>query len=146
MIHMIHTIHTHERMQQSKEREREDASPSLARMPSHSRASRFVKVACAAPRSVGNPTSRGREEEEEEPTMLVFEDLVAAGFEVRSYKDAISVEDAAAVSSALADLHAAFWTIRERLSSNKTEDMRKTGRTNISCMGRGYTRRICGKY
>jgi hypothetical protein len=47
--------------------------------------------------------------------MLVFEDLVAAGFEVRSYKEAISVEDAVAVSGALADLHAALWRIRERL-------------------------------
>lgn len=53
--------------------------------------------------------------EEDKPTMLVFEDLVAAGFEVRSYKEAISVEDAVAVSGALADLHAALWRIRERL-------------------------------
>jgi len=46
--------------------------------------------------------------EADKPTMLVFEDLVVAGFEVRSYKEAISVEDAVAVSGALADLHAAL--------------------------------------
>ena len=59
--------------------------------------------------------------------MLVFEDLVAAGFEVRSYKEAISVEDAVTVSGALADLHAALWRIRERLgfgdSAGKYEKM-----------------------
>ena len=63
------------------------------------------------------------EEEESKPTFLVMEDLVAAGFEIRSYKDPISDEDAVAVASALADFHGALWRIKDRLGIRVVESV-----------------------
>jgi len=55
------------------------------------------------------------EGEEDKPSILVMEDLVASGIEIRSYKDAISDEDAVAVYNALGDLHDTLWRIRNKL-------------------------------
>ena len=63
------------------------------------------------------------EEEESKPTLLVMEDLVAASFEIRSYKDPISDEDAVAVASALADFHGALWRIKDRLGIRVVESV-----------------------
>ena len=55
------------------------------------------------------------EEEEKKPTMLILEDLTAAGFETRKYTEALPLEDALAVAAALADFHAVLWRIQDRL-------------------------------
>lgn len=61
--------------------------------------------------------------EEEKPTMLVLEDLNAAGFEAHHYWNALPREDVEAVVLALADLHAAMWRIHERLDIAFAEDI-----------------------
>jgi hypothetical protein len=60
----------------------------------------------------GSPTY---EREEDKLTVLVTEDLVAAGFETAEYLFGINDECAEALALALADFHAACWQIRDRL-------------------------------
>jgi hypothetical protein len=55
--------------------------------------------------------------EEEKPSALVLEDLIAAGFEARHYWNPLSYDDAVAVALALGDFHAAMWRIHERLDA-----------------------------
>jgi hypothetical protein len=60
------------------------------------------------------PTTR--EAQEAAPTVLVLEDLTAAGFTPRDYITILTAGDLNVVVDALADLHVALWHIRDRLS------------------------------
>lgn len=62
-----------------------------------------------------------RQEEEAQPKFLVFEDLAAAGFKTQHYTETLSVDDAVAVSGALADFHAALWRIRHRIEQSTAD-------------------------
>jgi len=54
------------------------------------------------------------ENEEAKPSILVYEDLIAAGFETQTPVKFISIDDGVAVVCALADLQAGLWQIWSR--------------------------------
>lgn len=53
--------------------------------------------------------------EEDKPTVLIMEDLIAAGFKPNVFINPMHIDDLTALSLALADFHAAAWSIRLRL-------------------------------
>jgi hypothetical protein len=95
-----------------------------------------VVVNCAAdPHAV--------EREEEKPSVLVMEDLAAAGFKPGNFVDGISEDDGYAISAALADFHAATWRMRHRLGfahfidGDAASDLEHEQATRLALMHQG---------
>jgi hypothetical protein len=83
------------------------------------------------------------EREEEKPSVLVMEDLAAAGFTPSIFVDGISEDEGYAVSAALADFHAGTWRMRHRLGfahfidGDAASDLKHEQATRLALMHQG---------